>query len=157
MRCFSRSMDAFITYGVRLIKKATSWTSWSKTKGQASREEVLSQVIERLEVCASCDHYRQVEELQCGQDRKATERRTSTTEVSEQPRREFASAHEIARACNEEIQVSWPRAAFSLSFGIINSHFRVGRHSYSAGGYRTVRKLRLASWDEAIASIVPAR
>ena len=45
---------------------------------------------------------------------------------------------------------------FLSAFGIINSHFRVGRHLYSAGGYRTVRKLRLASWDEAIASIVPA-
>jgi len=43
------------------------------------------------------------------------------------------------------------------AFGIINSHFRVGRHLYSAGGYRTVRKLRLASWDEAIASIGPAQ
>ena len=46
---------------------------------------------------------------------------------------------------------------FLSAFGIINSHFRVGRHSYSAAGYRTVRKLRLASWDEAIASIVPAQ
>jgi len=35
--------------------------------------------------------------------------------LQEQPRREFASANEIARACNEEIQVSRPRAAFSLS------------------------------------------
>jgi putative transposase len=46
---------------------------------------------------------------------------------------------------------------FLSAFGIINSHFRVGIHLYSAAGYRTLRKLGLASWDEAIASIVPAQ
>jgi hypothetical protein len=30
MKSFSRSMDAFITYGVQLIR--TVWTSWSKAK-----------------------------------------------------------------------------------------------------------------------------
>jgi hypothetical protein len=30
MKFSSRSMDAFITYGVRLIRRATFWTSWSK-------------------------------------------------------------------------------------------------------------------------------
>jgi len=39
---------------------------------------------------------------------------------------------------------------FLSAFGIISSHFRVGRHLYSASGYRVVRKLRFASWDEAI-------
>ena len=39
---------------------------------------------------------------------------------------------------------------FLSAFGIISSHFRVGRHLYSAGGYRAVRKLRFASWDDAI-------
>ena len=39
---------------------------------------------------------------------------------------------------------------FLSAFGIINSHFRVGRHLYRASSYRAVRKLRFARWDEAI-------
>jgi putative transposase len=39
---------------------------------------------------------------------------------------------------------------FLSAFGIINSHFRVGRHLYSACGYREVMKLRFATWDQAI-------
>ncbi len=39
---------------------------------------------------------------------------------------------------------------FLSTFGIVTSHFRVGRHLYSAGGYREVRKLKFAGWDEAI-------
>ena len=40
---------------------------------------------------------------------------------------------------------------FLSAFGIITSHFRVGRHLYGASGYRAVMKLRLALWEEAIA------
>jgi putative transposase len=40
---------------------------------------------------------------------------------------------------------------FLSAFGIITSHFRVGRHLYSAGGYRAVMRSRFAGWDEAIA------
>jgi putative transposase len=39
---------------------------------------------------------------------------------------------------------------FLSAFGIINSHFRVGRHLYRARGYRAVMKSRLAAWEEAI-------
>jgi putative transposase len=39
---------------------------------------------------------------------------------------------------------------FLSAFGIINSHFRVGRHLFSAGGYRSVMRLRFARWVEAI-------
>src|SRR5467141_2430153 len=39
---------------------------------------------------------------------------------------------------------------FLSAFGIINSHFRVGRHLYSACAYRTVMKSRFAVWEEAI-------
>ena len=39
---------------------------------------------------------------------------------------------------------------FLSAFGIITSHFRVGRHLYSASGYREVMKLRLAIWEEVI-------
>src|SRR6266480_1644000 len=39
---------------------------------------------------------------------------------------------------------------FLSAFGIINSHFRVGIHLYSASAYRTVMKSRFAVWEEAI-------
>ncbi|HEV8368671.1 MAG TPA: IS6 family transposase [Pyrinomonadaceae bacterium] len=39
---------------------------------------------------------------------------------------------------------------FLSAFGTISSHFRVGRHLYSAGGYRAVMMLRFALWEEAI-------
>jgi len=38
---------------------------------------------------------------------------------------------------------------FLSAFGIINSHFRVGRHLYRASGYRTVMKSRFAVWEGA--------
>jgi putative transposase len=39
---------------------------------------------------------------------------------------------------------------FLSAFGIISSHFRLGRHRYSASSYRAVMKSRFAFWDEAI-------
>jgi putative transposase len=39
---------------------------------------------------------------------------------------------------------------FLSVFGIINSHFRVGRHLYRASGYRAVMKSRFAEWEGAI-------
>jgi putative transposase len=39
---------------------------------------------------------------------------------------------------------------FLFAFGIIASHFRVGRHLYRARGYRDVMKSRFALWEEAI-------
>ena len=39
---------------------------------------------------------------------------------------------------------------FLSAFGIIASHFRVGRHLYSASGYRDVMRLRVALWEVAI-------
>ena len=39
---------------------------------------------------------------------------------------------------------------FLSAFGIISSHFRVGRHLYRAHGYREVMKSRFAVWREVI-------
>jgi putative transposase len=39
---------------------------------------------------------------------------------------------------------------FLSAFGIISSHFRLGRHRYRASSYRAVMKSRFALWDEAI-------
>jgi putative transposase len=40
---------------------------------------------------------------------------------------------------------------FLSAFGIITSHFRVGRHLYGASAYQAVMKLRFAAWEEATA------
>ena len=37
---------------------------------------------------------------------------------------------------------------FLSAFGQISSHFRPGRHLYTARGYREVMKLRFATWAE---------
>ncbi len=37
------------------------------------------------------------------------------------------------------------------AFGVITSHFRVGRHLLSASSYRAIMKLRFLVWEEAIA------
>jgi len=39
---------------------------------------------------------------------------------------------------------------FLSVFGIISSHFRVGRHLYRATGYKEVMKSRFALWNEAV-------
>ena len=41
---------------------------------------------------------------------------------------------------------------FLSAFGVVTSHFKVGRHLYSARGYRAVMKFRLAVWAQAICS-----
>jgi hypothetical protein len=43
----------------------------------------------------------------------------------------------------------WVAQRFLSAFGIINSHFRAGRHLYRAKGYRAVMKSRLAVWKHA--------
>lgn len=39
---------------------------------------------------------------------------------------------------------------FLSAFGIITSHFRVGRHLYRANGYREVMKTGFAVWEEVV-------
>ena len=45
---------------------------------------------------------------------------------------------------------------FLSAFGIITSHFRVGRHLYRASGYRAVMRSRFMTWEEVIAAQAPA-
>ena len=42
---------------------------------------------------------------------------------------------------------------FLSAFGIISSHFRVGRHLFTAGSYRAVMKSRFADWEVVTASV----
>ncbi len=41
---------------------------------------------------------------------------------------------------------------FLSAFGVITSHFKVGRHQYGARGYRAVMNLRRALWEQVICS-----
>ncbi len=58
------------------------------------------------------------------------------TRQRERVRRRFKSASHAQR--------------FLSAFGIITSHFRVGRHQYGARGYREVMRSRFAVWREVI-------
>ena len=40
--------------------------------------------------------------------------------------------------------------SFLSAFGIITSHFRVGRHLCTAGGYREMMKHRFAAWEQVV-------
>ena len=44
---------------------------------------------------------------------------------------------------------------FLSAFGVISSHFRVGRHLYRVGGYREVMRSRFAAWSEATGALLP--
>jgi putative transposase len=39
---------------------------------------------------------------------------------------------------------------FLSAFGVVTSHFKPGRHLYTAAVYREVMKSRFATWDEAV-------
>ena len=56
------------------------------------------------------------------------------TRLREKVMRQFKSAGQAQR--------------FLAAFGIITSHFRVGRHLCTASGYREVMKARFAVWKE---------
>jgi putative transposase len=70
-----------------------------------------------------------------GQNNRA-ENSHQPTRLRERVMRRFKSARHAQR--------------FLSAFGIITSHFRVGRHLYRASGYREVMKSRFAVWEQVI-------
>jgi putative transposase len=70
-----------------------------------------------------------------GQNNRA-ESSHQPTKLRENVMRRFKSAGQAQR--------------FLSAFGVITSHFRVGRHLYRASGYREVMKSRFALWEEVI-------
>ena len=76
-----------------------------------------------------------VEHIQGKRQNNRAENSHQPTRVREKVMRRFKSAGHAQR--------------FLSAFGIISSHFRSGRHLYSADGYREVMKLRFAAWGEA--------
>lgn len=58
------------------------------------------------------------------------------TRLREKVMRRFKSAGQVQR--------------FLSAFGVITSHFRPGRHLYTAAGYREVMQSRFATWSELV-------
>src|SRR3979411_385250 len=77
-----------------------------------------------------------VEHLQQKYQNNRAENSHQPTRLRERVMRRFKSAGHAQR--------------FLSAFGIITSHFRVGRHLYRAGGYREVMKARFVLWHEVI-------
>ena len=75
-----------------------------------------------------------VEHLQQNYQNNRAENSHQPTGLRERMMRRFKSADHAQR--------------FLSAFGIINSHFRVGRHQYRAGTYREVMKARFVLWQE---------
>ena len=93
-------------------------------------DKLRSYSAARLEVMPSVEH------LQHKYQNNRAENSHQPTRLRERVMRRFKSAGHAQR--------------FLSAFGVIASHFRVGRHLYRAGGYREVMKSRFALWEDAI-------
>jgi putative transposase len=93
-------------------------------------DKLKSYSAARAEVMPSVEHLQQMY-----QNNRA-ENSHQPTRLRERVMRRFKSAGHAQR--------------FLSAFGIINSHFRVGRHLYRASGDQAVMKSRFAAWKEAI-------
>jgi putative transposase len=93
-------------------------------------DKLRSYSAAKAEVLPGVEHYQDK-----GQNNRA-ENSHQPTRLRERVMRRFKSAGHAQR--------------FLSAFGIITSHFRVGRHLYRASVYRAVMKSRFAIWEEAI-------
>src|SRR3984893_6021151 len=93
-------------------------------------DKLRSYSAARTEIMPSVEHVQQKYE------NNRAENSHQPTRLRERVMRRFKSARHAQR--------------FLSAFGIITSHFRVGRHHYRATAYRAVMKLRFAVWEEAI-------
>jgi len=75
-----------------------------------------------------------VEHIQQKYQNNRAENSHQPTRLREKAMRRFKSAGHAQR--------------FLSAFGLISSHFRVGRHLYSANGYREVMKVRFYLWED---------
>ena len=93
-------------------------------------DKLKSYSAARAEVMPSVQH------LQQKYQNNRAENSHQPTRLRERVMRRFKSAGHAQR--------------FLSAFGIITSHFRVGRHLYRARGYREVMKARFVLWQEVI-------
>src|SRR6202040_3066592 len=93
-------------------------------------DKLKSYSAARTEVLPSVEH------LQQKYQNNRAENSHQPTRLREKVMRRFKSSGHAQR--------------FLSAFGIITSHFRVGRHLYRASGYRAVMKSRFAAWEEVV-------
>jgi putative transposase len=93
-------------------------------------DKLRSYSAAKVEVLPSVDH------CQDKWQNNRAENSHQPTRLRERVMRRFKSARHAQR--------------FLSAFGIITSHFRVGRHLYRATSYRAVMKSRFAAWGDAI-------
>lgn len=93
-------------------------------------DKLRSYSAAKVEVLPSVDH------CQDKWQNNRAENSHQPTRLRERVMRRFKSARHAQR--------------FLSAFGIITSHFRVGRHLYRATSYRAVMKSRFAAWADAI-------
>src|SRR6266404_1793532 len=124
--------------------------SGPEPEGQEGSQEVLPQALKGTAICprviitdklksysaAKAEVMPGVEHLQQKYQNNRAENSHQPTRLRERVMRRFKSSGHAQR--------------FLSAFGLITSHFRVGRHHYSAQGYREVMKSRFAEWREAI-------
>jgi putative transposase len=91
-------------------------------------DKLRSYTAARTEIMPSVEHVQQKY-----QNNRA-ENSHQPTRLRERVMRRFKSARHAQR--------------FLSAFGLISSHFRVGRHLYTAISYREVMKTRFAVWDQ---------
>jgi putative transposase len=128
----------------------TCWTFWSsvtETKTQLRNFRKLLKGLRYVPRAIITDKLRSysaakaevlpsVEHCQNKWQNNRAENSHQPTRLRERVMRRFKSAGHAQR--------------FLSAFGIINSHFRVGRHLFRATGYREVMKMRFAVWEAVI-------
>ena len=93
-------------------------------------DKLKSYSAARVEVMPSVEH------LQQKYQNNRAENSHQPTRLREKVMRRFKSAGHAQR--------------FLSVFGIIMSHFRPGRHLYTAGVYREIMKCRFAAWEQVV-------
>ncbi len=130
---------------------ATFWTSWSKAdRDKKAAKKFFRKLLKGLRYvphvmitdrlrsygAAKAEVLPSVEHCQDKGQNNRAENSHQPTRLRERVMRRFKSSGHAQR--------------FLSVFGIISSHFRVGRHLHKASGYKEVMKSRFALWDEAI-------
>jgi putative transposase len=93
-------------------------------------DKLRSYSAARAEVLPSVEH------LQQKYQNNRAENSHQPTRIRERVMRRFKSARHAQR--------------FLSAYGIVTSHFRVGRHLSTAGVYREMMKRRFATWEEVV-------
>ena len=151
MRCFSKSTDTCI-YLLRAVdqdgdvldilvqsrrdKKAAKKFFRKLLKTLRYVPRVIITDKPRSYSAATAEVMPSVEHFQQKYQNNRAENSHQPTRLRERLMRRFKSAGHAQR--------------FLSAFGIITSHFRVGRHLYGASAYRAVMKSRFAIWEEVI-------